>query len=249
MLMSQTTATVILNYGIKERKKFVHTISVHTGNAAIYAGAPKYTYTIGEYLVDKAGNLSYPSDADYEKISQLVSKLRDFGYEVKDSDISDSTNPHNLVVEIPNNEFSHEAIDNLQKIIASKESVFKKALGSSNLDITITENKLSFPWFTFSGDIAEANAYVQFVCALCNMAKSQKRVTAKEQSEPVENEKFIMRLFLVRLDFKGEDYKIARKVLLSNLSGNGSWRYGQPPKKAHTSKENKNIPDHEGIAH
>lgn len=33
-----------------------------------------------------------------------------------------------------------------------------------------------------------------------------------------------MRLFLVSLNFKGEEYKFARKFLLRNLSGNSSWR-------------------------
>lgn len=39
-----------------------------------------------------------------------------------------------------------------------------------------------------------------------------------------DNDKFTMRLFLVSLDFKGEEYKFARKFLLKNLSGNSSWR-------------------------
>ena len=39
-----------------------------------------------------------------------------------------------------------------------------------------------------------------------------------------DNDKFTMRLFLVSLNFKGEEYKFARKFLLRNLSGNSSWR-------------------------
>ena len=136
---------------------------------------------------------------------------------------------HGFTVEIPNEGFSEESVDNLRKIIASKESIIKKAIGSDDLAVKVDEDKLRFPWFTLNGTDGETDAYTKFICAICNMAKTQKRVTAKEQ--PVENEKFTMRLFLIRLGFIGEEYKIARKILLSKLTGNGSWRYGQPPKK------------------
>ena len=61
------------------------------------------------------------------------------------------------------------------------------------------------------------------------MAKTQKRVTAKERE--IENDKFTMRVFLIRLGFIGEDYKTARKIFLQNLTGNSSWKNGQPPEK------------------
>lgn len=40
-----------------------------------------------------------------------------------------------------------------------------------------------------------------------------------------------MRLFLIRLGFIGDEYKTARKILLSNLSGNSSWKAGRPPER------------------
>ena len=54
------------------------------------------------------------------------------------------------------------------------------------------------------------------------MAKVQKRVTATEQ--PVENEKYAFRCFLLRLGFIGAEYKEARKILLKNLSGNAAFK-------------------------
>jgi len=41
----------------------------------------------------------------------------------------------------------------------------------------------------------------------------------------LENDKFAMRIFLVRLGFVGDEYKTARKILLRNLSGNSSWKH------------------------
>ena len=66
--------------------------------------------------------------------------------------------------------------------------------------------------------------YTKFIAALCATAKEQKRVTAKEKS--VDNEKYAFRCFLLRLGFIGEDYKAERKILLRNLSGNGSFKSG-----------------------
>lgn len=64
---------------------------------------------------------------------------------------------------------------------------------------------------------------------MCDMAKKQKRVTAKEHG--TRNDKFDMRLFLVRLGFIGEEYKAARKILLQNLTGNSSWKSGHAPER------------------
>ena len=64
----------------------------------------------------------------------------------------------------------------------------------------------------------------KFVHALCEMAKTQKRVTMKESS--VDSEKFAFRCFLLRLGFIGKEYASARKVLLSKLSGSGSFKSG-----------------------
>ena len=92
---------------------------------------------------------------------------------------------------------------------------------------------MRFPWFTLSGADSEADAYTRFIHALYEMAKTQKRVTAKVRE--TENDKFTMRVFLIRLGFIGEEYKTARKILLQNLTGNSSWKNGQPPEKAEGS--------------
>ena len=58
-------------------------------------------------------------------------------------------------------------------------------------------------------------------------------MTAKDKQ--VDNEKYAMRCFLLRLGFIGEEYKKARAILLRNLDGNSAFRSGTAPK--HTSKE------------
>ena len=54
------------------------------------------------------------------------------------------------------------------------------------------------------------------------MSKRQTRVTAKEKESV--NDKFDMRVFLIRLGFVGDEYKQARKILMRNLTGNSSFK-------------------------
>lgn len=135
--------------------------------------------------------------------------------------------PNQLTVEVPIAGFTPETLENLKKIIASKATLLKQALETDDLPIMECDGKIIFPWFTLHGLDGEVDAYNRLVATLCKMAKKQKRVTATEK--PVENAKFNMRLFLVRLGFIGDEYKTARKILLRNLTGNSSWKSGHKP--------------------
>ena len=54
----------------------------------------------------------------------------------------------------------------------------------------------------------------------------KKRITAREKDIDG-NPKYAMRCFLLSLGFIGDEYKAARKVLLSRLEGNSSWKGGK----------------------
>ena len=97
------------------------------------------------------------------------------------------------------------------------------------LPITEEDDKLSFPWFTTEPDPDEVRAYTHFIAALCEMARNQKRVIAKEKD--TDNDKYAFRCFLLRLGFIGADYKTERKILLRNLSGSSAFRNGAPEKE------------------
>lgn len=152
--------------------------------------------------------------------------------------LMDTGNPdeeNTLTIEMPKTGFTDISLDNLQKIIASKAALLRKALDADNLAVIDTGDTLKFPWFTLHGLEGEADAYSRLIAAMCDMAKKQKRVTAREQDAG--NEKFDMRLFLVRLGFIGEEYKAARKILLQNLTGNSSWKSGHAPQGAASNTE------------
>lgn len=143
--------------------------------------------------------------------------------------LPDADTPDKLTIEIPSAGFTPEARANLEKIVASKATLLKQALGTDDLQIVECDGKIAFPWFTLHGLDGEADAYSRLITAICNMAKRQKRVTAVEK--PIDNAKFTMRLFLIRLGFIGDEYKTARKILLKNLTGNSSWKSGHKPER------------------
>lgn len=148
---------------------------------------------------------------------------------IASTEVTDTDSPDILTIEVPDTGFTPEAKENIRKIVASKKTVLEKALEADGLSIVEKDGKITFPWFTLHGIDGEADAYSRLVTAICKMAKEQKRVTATEK--PIENEKFTMRLFLIRLGFIGDEYKTARKILLSNLTGNASWKSGQKPER------------------
>lgn len=209
----------------EDRKVLVRTVSHILGEDAAYMGAPSFTYRIDGYLIDRSGMMTCPDSASQEEINHLITELLERGYHPET--MGDSF--HTFSVEIPRTGFSEEAVRNLLKIIASKEALLKKALETSTLRVNITLEKLTFPWFTLHNLDDEADAYTKLISAMCKMAREQKRVTARPRDTP--NEKFAMRLFLIRLGFVGDEYKTARRILLRNLTGNSSWKEGHPPER------------------
>lgn len=217
-----------------ERKALVGAISEILGQEVVYKGAPTFAYTVSNYLIDKSGILSYPDTNDCEEVMRLLGLLEERGYIPETDNVEDSDSANKLNIQMPRADFTDEAIENLKKIIASKETLIKKSLGTDSLSVYITDETVSFPWFTLNGIDGEVDAYTRFVAALCNMAKTQKRITAREKE--LENDKFTMRLFLIRFGFVGAEYKTARNILLKNLTGNGSFKDGHHPQKTVATK-------------
>lgn len=205
------------------RKELVSSVCELVGEPTNYKGAPSFTYEVGSFSVDKNGTLSYPLDLDTELVNKVMTGLSKRGF-----DFMESVVPDQLSIEMPMEGFTEESIINLEKLIASKEILIKKAIGAEALPIEQTETTLKFPWFKFPADSEEVSAYSRFVGALCAVAKERKRVTAKEKL--VDNEKYAFRVFLVRLGLVGDEYKTTRKILLSKLSGNSAYKNSIPEK-------------------
>jgi len=138
------------------------------------------------------------------------------------SDVPEPDEDIGLVVEMPRSSFTDTALENLKRLVESKGTLIKKALGAETLELEITDDKVGFPWFEDGTDPDAVKAYTHFVATLCEMARVQKRVTAKEKE--TDNDKYAFRCFLLRLGFIGAEYKEERKILLRNLTGSSAFK-------------------------
>ncbi len=71
----------------------------------------------------------------------------------------------------------------------------------------------------------ELKSYIQLCLALSQMAKMVKTASPKEPQ--VENPKFAMRTWLIRLGFVGDEFATAREILTRSLSGDAAFRFGR----------------------
>ena len=314
--------TINFNVNGKERKALVQALSELTYSDPVYAGAPTFAYTVGDYTLDKNGVISYPDTVSMEAVALLVQKLSEKGFvsEQSEDEVSAESetadpipeeasvpaedapalvtaetpdvallaeedaesaeaeteatkgaetpnvaaetteevapeedvsaeagaadNPVDktledadtkndaadddtrLTITIPRASLPDDALTRLKQIVANKGILFKNALQTETLPIIVTDEEISFPWFTLTGMEGEATAYAQFITALCQMAREQKRILDKPYDG--DNDRFAMRIFMVRLGMKGAEYALARKLMMRNLSGNSGWRYGTP---------------------
>lgn len=206
----------------ERRKQLVTVVSQELNAPVRYLGAPSFAYEVGGYHIDKAGTVTGPDSLDLE--GALHRQGFDAGEREYDAALPNMDEASRLTIEIPVEGFTPESLANLEKLIASKATLIKKAIDADALPIERTETTLQFPWFTVSDDESVASAYTHFVAALCEMARVQKRVTTKEKD--IDNEKYAFRCFLLRLGFIGAEYKAERRLLLSRLSGSAAYAKG-----------------------
>lgn len=103
-----------------------------------------------------------------------------------------------------------------------------------NLHATFTKGTVEFRLFQFDLPTAERKgglhagqlkAYIQLCLALSQAAKEARSASPKPQQ--VENPKYAMRTWLLRLGFIGDEFATARDVLTRNLSGDAAFRHGR----------------------
>lgn len=220
-----------------ERKELVKAIEKITEEKSKYLGAPSMAYQIGVFTVTRDGAIESDDTEGLENLTEslafegiLSEHKADAGQPAETAQAE--TDGTALSIEMPRGFFSDEALENLRKIVDSKASLIKKAVGTDELPITVTDDKVTFAWFTAEG-ADEAKAYGDFISKLCLMAKEAKRVVAKDKE--VESEKFAFRCFLLRLGFIGAEFKTERKILLKNLDGSAAF----PTKEAARKFEEK----------
>ena len=229
-----------------ERKALVAAVSEITGEKSEYLGAPGFAYGVGGYVISKDGAVDIGTVGS-EGISSLLAALEARGFIPAEAsepctvtqenppapetgEAESETAPIAMCIELLAEGLTDaNAFDNLKKLAAGKAALIRKALGNDLADaaealpITLADGKVCFPWFRFGMDADSIAAWSTFVAMLCETAKKQKRVILKEKPlAEGDSEKFAMRVFLLKLGFIGDEYKDARKIILSGLSGDGS---------------------------
>lgn len=220
-----------INYNVtgNERKKLVKLISEITEIPSKYLGVPSCAYQVGPYHIGKDGELTFDTEVTTTELKHLIENLANAGFEAETGELdSAEAEPEEtgLIIQIPKDSLSSEDLEKLTKLLEAKGNLIKKALNVDALPIEADEERISFPWFSELPNPDEIKAYSQFITKLCEMAKTQKRITVKEKE--VDNEKYAFRCFLLRLGFIGEEFKKHRKILLQNLSGSSAFKGGAP---------------------
>ena len=222
-----------------ERKELVNALGEILGIRPKYKGMPSAAYEIGIFTVTKEGVLEYDDSFPDDEMENLLERLADRGIVAAPAEMAQAwlaareaelsgeseTEPQEanvgLTVQVPLGKVN---VGNLTGILNAKGHLIQKALGIDSTPIEVTEETVSFPWFSELPEPDAAHAYTHLISALCEMSVNQKRITAKEKE--VENEKYAFRCFLLRLGFIGAEYKTERKILLQNLTGSSAFKNG-----------------------
>ena len=202
-----------------DRKRLVQAIAMILESDAKYLGVPSCAYQVDNFTISKDGILSLDDQTISDEAEQLIERLSEMGFEAETEEVTDA-----LCMELPLKDTTEAAIDNLRRMVDSKATLIKKAIGADSLEIEITEERIRFPWFDRIPEPEVISATAYFLGHLLDAAKSHKRVTAKEKE--TNNEKYAFRCFLLRLGFIGDEFKETRRTLLRNLTGSAAFRTG-----------------------
>ena len=249
-----------VNYNIQkeERKAMVGIISKVLGEKPVYCGAPTFSYKIGAFEITKDGSLCFDDATDEATVARVRTALREEGFmsedwedeascaaTAADEPIQTETaaepapteeaiaepDEDSLSISLPRSLFTETALQNLDALLLSKGRLIRHAFDIREATYTLTDDRITFAWLHGTITDETAKAYAEFISKLCEMARTQKRVTAKEKI--VDNEKYAFRCFLLRLGMIGSAYKESRKILMQNLTGSSAFKSGHRKEAAH----------------
>lgn len=98
--------------------------------------------------------------------------------------------------------------------------------------LKITEDEVIFTGFGRAADMDALTAYGQLAVLMNDQALTQKRIQAKHVNDA--NEKYAMRIWLIRIGMGGAEFKKTRAILMKPLGGHTAFR---TPEEAQKAKE------------
>ncbi len=228
------------------RKDVVKAVSGILGQPSKYMGVPTCSYQIGNCTIDRSGAV----ETEDEKTAEMVrAGLLEQGLiETPSTEIEGTT------VSLPVEGMTAEGLKNLIYLIHSKQYLINRSFAEEvfRIPAELTEELgraevpdaeaflrifqshaegckgISFPDGKMAFTLPAINdpdmirAFTQLAAAMAQQARGQKRIRPDEAIE--ENEKYYMRIWLLRLGFGGKEGKEVRNLLLKNLKGHSAFR-------------------------
>ena len=228
------------------RKDVVKAVSGILGQPSKYMGVPTCSYQIGNCTIDRSGAV----ETEDEKTAEMVrAGLLEQGLiETPHTEVDETT------VSLPVEGMTAEGLKNLIFLIHSKQYLINRAfaeevfripaelaeeLGRAEVPdaeaflrifqshaggckgIGFFDGKMAFTLPAIN-DPDMILAFTHLAAAMAQQARGQKRIRPDETIE--ENEKYYMRIWLLRLGFGGKEGKEVRNLLLKNLKGHSAFR-------------------------
>ena len=223
-----------------ERKAVVKIISKAINQASTYEGPPSFAYKIGCISIDRSGRVTAPVDEALENILTALSENGEVAEVTFTMTMKDHTgiSLRNLINIISSKEKllntvlgrSDEIIPralveavNAVKFEETEDLALAiKDLSTGGLNFDFKQKIINFSFYNGSLEFETIKAYVALSTLLDKQARKQKYSSFLQKE--VDNEKYAMRCWLLRLGMIGNEYKTSRKILLEKLTGNCSFR-------------------------
>lgn len=245
-----------------DRKELVDAINTITGGKMKYQGPPSYAYKWEELTVLRDGTLVVEDvNARREMLQTLTEQhLIENTWDEERETLTVSfpmeghtaTSLVNLVslfytkgtlinkaIQTPR---AFEIADRLMEALAETPpqtpedflSTWERVGGmNATRGILFSKDTISLIGFPPTEDADWVKAYTDLGGKINILAQESKYIRLKR--EPIENEKYAFRVWLIRLGSDGNEYKTSRKLLLSHLSGHTAFRT-EEQKEAHKLK-------------
>lgn len=230
----------------ESRKDVVKAVAEILNIPSKYLGVPSCNFQVGDCIIDRTGTV----ETGDEKTAEMVQA----GLVERGLADAPETDEGRLMVEFPAEGMTPLNLKNLIFLIHSRQYLINQSIGEKTFCIPdglvgeleengtdtmeniadslhafgeetrglgITPERITFR-FPYTEDAAKAKAWTDLASAMVKQAGEQKRIDPEERIE--ENEKYYMRIWLLRIGFGGKEMKDSRNALMENLKGHSAFR-------------------------
>ncbi len=230
----------------ENRKAVVKAVSEILGIPSKYLGVPSCNFQVGDCIIDRAGTVE---TKDEKTAGIVLAGLIERGY----ADAPE-TEENKVMIGFPAEGMTALNLKNLIFLMHSRQYLINQSIGEKNFsipdglveeleengDVTIegledslkafadetrgiavSSEKITLR-FPYTEDAVKVKAWTDLASAMVRQVKEQKWIDPEERIE--ENEKYYMRIWLLRIGFGGRDMKESRNMLMENLKGHSAFR-------------------------